>query len=112
MLTKNFETEIERILREALESRGYKPGIDFSTQYPLRYGYILDIAFPEEKLAIEADGTPWHSSKRARQKDHIKDNVLFKMGWEVLRFTDRQIISDCDKCVDEIEKMLNKKRGG
>jgi very-short-patch-repair endonuclease len=112
MLTKNFETDIEKQLRKALEARGLKHGVDFSTQYPLRYGYVLDIAFPEEKLAIEADGAPWHSSKRARQRDHIKDKVLVKMGWTVLRFSDRQIIKDCVSCVDEIEKVLKKKRAG
>jgi very-short-patch-repair endonuclease len=110
--TKNFETGIEKQLREALESRGFQHGVDFSTQYPLRYGYILDIAFPVEKLAVEADGAAWHGSKKARKRDHIKDNVLAKIGWTVLRFSDRQIIEDCAGCVDEIEKMLRIKRVG
>ena len=110
MVTKNFETEIERRLRDALELRGFEHGVDFSTQYPLRYGYILDFAFPKEMLAIEADGAPWHTSKKARQRDHIKDKVLTKLGWTVLRLSDRQIIEDCEKCADRIEEILKAKR--
>lgn len=109
-LTKNFETSIERQLREALEARGFKHGVDFSTQYPLRFGYILDIAFPDEKVAVEADGTPWHSSDKARQRDHIKDKILSKMGWIVFRFSDRQIACDCGKCVELIGKALENRK--
>jgi len=48
-------------------------------------GFHLDIAFPEQKIAIEVDG-PWHyynDSDEVMTKDKVKDRVLEGLGWKV-----------------------------
>lgn len=103
-----YETNIERILRAELEKRGYRKGIDFCCQYPLRYSFILDFAFPDEMVAIEADGSHWHSKPKDRKRDGYKNYILKKKGWKVLRFSDRQILNNVSECVDQIESILDK----
>ncbi|KPA15231.1 protein containing DUF559 [Candidatus Magnetomorum sp. HK-1] len=103
---QRHETDIEKILRLEIERRGYVRGIDFSVQFPLRYGHIIDIAFPLQKVAVEADGLRWHSSKKAKERDNFKNYVLRKKGFTVLRFSDEEIYKDVSRCVDVIEANL------
>ncbi|MCF6310024.1 MAG: DUF559 domain-containing protein [Sulfurimonas sp.] len=53
-------------------------------------GYFIDLAIVSEEgedfiLAIECDGATYHSSKSARDRDRLKDEVLNKLGWKVYR---------------------------
>ena len=106
MARQVFETNIEKILRIELEKRGYREGIVFCCQYPLRHSFILDFAFPDKMVAIEADGSHWHSKPKDRKRDGFKNYILKRKGWTVLRFSDRQIYDDVSKCVDQIESIL------
>jgi very-short-patch-repair endonuclease len=40
--------------------------------------------FKNKKIAIEIDGTKWHSSKKAQQRDRFKDYQLRREGWKVI----------------------------
>lgn len=110
-LRRLYETTPERNLRQALEGRDFTKGVHFAIQYPLRLSFILDFAFPKEKVAIEVDGHFWHSSKKAKKYDSFKDKVLKGRGWEVLRFSDFEIQENLDRCVGMVLATL-KKRGG
>lgn len=101
-LHDEFATNIEVLLREEIIKCGYEWGIDFTTQYPMRYGHIIDIAFPKIKLAIEADGEPWHSP----EKDAVKNYVLKKHGWTVLRFKGNDILTDIAACIAKIKEKI------
>ncbi len=50
-----------------------------------------DFYWPEAQLVVEVDGSDFHSSRRAIERDHRKDLALKAAGIEVLRFTGRQI---------------------
>jgi very-short-patch-repair endonuclease len=49
--------------------------------------YVIDAAFPAEKVAIETDGWAFHSDQEDFQKDRVRQNEIALMGWQVLRFT-------------------------
>ena len=105
-MNSSFETNIERKVRRELEKRGYRRGIDFSCQYPLRCGYILDFAFPNQMLAVETDGNYWHSKPNIKKRDAYENFILRKMGWTVLRFSEDEILINVSLCVDKITKIL------
>lgn len=44
----------------------------------------VDFAWPDAKVAVEADGYRFHSGKRAWSKDAARRNVLTAAGWRVL----------------------------
>jgi transposase len=44
--------------------------------------WIIDIAIPNYKIAIEYDGSFWHQNK---EKDKIRDKSLLDMGWKTIR---------------------------
>jgi len=102
-----YDSSLEKIMNDAL-SKQFRYDDDFVCQFPIRckYGYILDFAFPKQKLAIECDGEKWHPKNNKR--DERRDIVLKKRGWKVLRFTGHQITSDIDACVKEIKQEIEK----
>jgi very-short-patch-repair endonuclease len=65
----------------------------FYAQYEAGPGkeYILDGAFPQIKLAVEADGEIWHNNPQKIQSDKNRDVSISRQGWTILRFTDKEI---------------------
>ncbi len=51
----------------------------------------VDFAYPEKRLAVEADGYAYHSGLQAWDRDRLRDNALAVAGWGVLRFCDADI---------------------
>ncbi|MEV0672321.1 type IV toxin-antitoxin system AbiEi family antitoxin domain-containing protein [Mycobacterium sp. NPDC050441] len=49
--------------------------------------YLIDVAFPGHRLAIETDGWAFHSDQEVFQKDRVRQNEIALMGWQILRFT-------------------------
>lgn len=81
-----IESELEARTQHAL--RSFLP---FETQYQISLDgqlFILDIAWPELKVAVECDG--WAVRSRARGKfdhDRRRNNLLVTHGWIVVHVT-------------------------
>jgi len=67
-----------------------KEGFNVSTQIGCS-GYRIDLAIkhPENQgryiLGIECDGSQYHSSRYARDRDKIRQNILEDLGWNIHR---------------------------
>jgi very-short-patch-repair endonuclease len=54
-------------------------------------GYFLDHAFPDKKIAFEADGgIHFLSDGEFVGKDSVRDRVLQHLGWKVIHITEPQ----------------------
>jgi very-short-patch-repair endonuclease len=70
--------------------------------------FRVDIAFVENRVAIEVDGWAFHGKHRSSHaKDRQRQNLLVLNGWLVLRFTAGEIFGDMQSVLDLIESMLN-----
>jgi len=87
-------TSIERALRAALEAAG----VSALPEYIVG-PYAIDLALPEQRIAIEADGDYWHGRPQQRAVDARKDAALTAVGWRVLRFKGSEIEANVDRCV-------------
>jgi len=94
-------SSLELMIRAELDSRG----IIYEPQYPL-LRYTIDIAFPDSKLAVEADGEYWHSHPDRVIKDEKRDSDLEEEGWRTIRFPESQILADVVNCADKIVQAL------
>jgi very-short-patch-repair endonuclease len=52
----------------------------------------LDFAWPDQMLALEADGVAVHSAPAALLRDRTRQNALAILGWTVLRCTWRDVV--------------------
>lgn len=105
---KLYKTDIERIMDMSLKNAGFLPDVDYVYNFPIRGGYILDFAFPKEKIDIECDGKKWHPE--GNNHDRKRNHFLQNKGWTVLRFTDDQIKYDTESCLQKIKGVIYGKR--
>ena len=61
-----------------------------ATDVPL-LGFTVDFLWPEDRLIVELDSYPAHGHRAAFERDHRRDVVHRDAGYEVLRFTGRQL---------------------
>jgi very-short-patch-repair endonuclease len=54
-------------------------------------GFTADFVWPDQRLIVEVDGYPFHGHRAAFERDHRRDIVHRDAGYEVLRFTARQL---------------------
>ena len=85
----------------------------FYAQYEAGPGkeYILDGAFPQIKLAVEADGEIWHNNPQKIQSDKNRDVSISRQGWTILRFTDKEITKQPKDVAMVIKQAIQKLLG-
>ena len=110
-----FDTRIEKIMAKEL----FKRKIPFVKQFRVANRFVCDFAISYVRIIIECDGDYWNANpkiydydkltntqKKKVQMDKIKDKLLKKRGWIVLRFFESDIKSDIHKCVDKVEDTI------
>ena len=120
---KSKDSEIEKILRNALWNKGYR----YRKNVKDIFGHP-DIVFKSKKVAIFCDSEFWHGYDWERKKNEIKTRQDFwipkiernmqrdkevnmklsEEGWTVLRFWGTEIKKQTKNCVKEIEKCIKR----
>lgn len=120
---KSKDSEIEKILRNALWNKGYR----YRKNVKDVFGHP-DIVFKSKKVAIFCDSEFWHGYDWERKKNEIKTREDFwipkiernmqrdkevnmklsEEGWTVLRFWGTEIKKQTENCVKEIEKCIKR----
>lgn len=54
-------------------------------------GLEVDFVWRDARLVVELDGWRYHGTRHAFETDRARDHVLKRAGYEVLRFTHRQV---------------------
>ncbi len=75
-------------------------GMAFRRQSPIG-NYIIDFECRRAKLCIEVDG-PQHGTRSALSYDAERTTWLMSQGYEVLRFTNHDVLRQTDVIVDQI----------
>lgn len=60
----------------------YEKDKHYFKQYPIENRYVVDFAFPEERVIIEIDGKD-HGKKLAN--DIIRDDFMHRYKWAIIR---------------------------
>lgn len=68
-----------------------------------------DFVWHRERLVVEVDGWETHRTRRAFHEDRRRDRLLRLAGWEVIRFTDRDVRRDPDRVVAVVRAMLERR---
>ena len=94
-------TEPEKVLNYVLLSHG----IDFETHKTIGV-HNVDFWIKNTNIVIEVDGYYWHSLKKHKISDPIKQEVLVKMGYRMIRIPEIKIYENIRDCTLEILKEL------
>ena len=89
----------------------YREGIRALPQYPVEK-YVLDFALVdgERRLDIEIDGERYHRNWDGElcRRDQIRNQRLFELGWDVMRFWVYQVRDDLDRCVHRVREWAHR----
>ena len=108
--TSNIQIELFNFLKENLS---YKIELNYKYIY-----YVLDIAFPEQKICLEVDGDFWHCNeklgyspkfvcqKKNLQNDKRKNSFLNNKNWKVLRLWVSEIENNFQKVLEKVEELI------
>jgi very-short-patch-repair endonuclease len=101
---RNNATKAEKILwNELKRSRiGYK----FRRQHGIN-NYIIDFYCPKLKVSIESDGEA-HDITRQKELDIKKDETLRKLGINIIRVRNKDIIFNTETTVNKIKNYCDR----
>jgi very-short-patch-repair endonuclease len=69
--------------------------------------FRIDIAYEQQKLAVEIDGWMWHGKYLGDfKRDRLRQNLLTIHGWRILRFTAGDIYKNLDTCIEQVKTAL------
>ena len=89
------QSELERRLLAVLDAAGLPAP---ARQFPLpgrgAIEGVVDAAYRDVRLILEADGRRWHSRTRQLRRDHLRDAEAARAGWQTLRFVYEEIVGD------------------
>ena len=95
------QTEAEDLLWQHL--RNNQTGYKIRRQHAID-GYIADFVCLQKGLVIEVDGG-YHLE--TQEQDEIRTQVLNELGFEVIRFTNDEVIADINQVVKKIKLKLD-----
>ncbi len=76
-----------RLRAELIQARVPPPVLQHVVRADGRFVARVDFAWPDIRLAVEADGAGVHASAAALQGDLRRQNAVLRAGWTMLRFT-------------------------
>ena len=71
--------------------------------------YRIDLAYEEERVGIEYDGSS-HLDRRRLRRDRIRHNWLSSRGWALRYFTDEDLYRRTDLIVPTLRDVLHSRR--
>ncbi|HEU0128314.1 MAG TPA: DUF559 domain-containing protein [Pseudonocardiaceae bacterium] len=95
-------SQAERLLIGLLRGAGIT-GWELNYRYQ---GYVIDVAFPAQRLAIEIDGWAWHVTPERFVRDRQRQNAVVNGHWRVLRFTWHDLTARQDAVLADIRTAL------
>jgi len=72
--------------------------------------FILDFYCPEYRVGIEADGGQ-HYEDGGRRRDALRTEELSRIGVEIIRFNDQEIVNNIEGVYEMVQRVIEKKRG-
>ena len=96
------QTKAENVLWEEL--RDHKLGVElkFRRQHPID-AFIVDFICIPKKLIVEVDGG-YHENEEQRAYDEERTKRLNELGFEVIRFTNEEVINNTNQVLKAIAK--------
>ena len=99
---RRFSTEAESVLWEMLRKK--KLGEKFRKQHIIN-DIIVDFVCLAKKLVIEVDGG-YHNNPETQELDKLKTEILNELGYEVIRFTNEEVLGNIDSVIESIQDAL------
>jgi very-short-patch-repair endonuclease len=72
-------------------------------------GMLVDFLLRAPRVVIETDGWRYHRGRASFEEDRARDARLRRLGFEVLRFSYRQVFDQPELVVDVIRRCIQER---
>ena len=102
------DSEFEIVVADRLVNLGYKVKAQVGVS-----NYFIDLAIEDPNdsgkfiLGIECDGATYHSSRSARERDRLRQDIIEKQGWRIHRIWSTDWFADPDREVEKIKQAVS-----
>ncbi|PLX28833.1 hypothetical protein C0581_00905 [Candidatus Parcubacteria bacterium] len=100
---RSYSTKAEIILWQRLKNK--QLGVKFRRQFNIGF-WIVDFYCHELKLIIEVDGWIHSETKEKITHDIMRQKILEKEGYVVMRFSNDKVLNNTDLVVLNISKLV------
>jgi very-short-patch-repair endonuclease len=69
-------------------------------------GFECDFVFREAALVVETDGDAAHGTRRAIERDPVRDARLMAAGWRVWRLSYEQVVRNAERVAEDLGDLL------
>ena len=98
--TRWTQSEFERRLLGLLRRAGLPlPVPQFEVRLPNGRSAFLDFAWPDLRLALEADSYRHHAGRLAWARDHTRNSAIVSLGWRIVPVTWDDLAATPDELV-------------
>jgi very-short-patch-repair endonuclease/ribosomal protein S27AE len=95
-------SSLERKMSAAFRHVGVRP----QAQYLVGY-FVVDFAFPRQRLVVEVDGSYWHRLPDTVARDRRESTYLANHGWRLVRLAEPDILASPADCAARVVAMLH-----
>jgi very-short-patch-repair endonuclease len=74
------------LLRLIRRSAAPNPELQHRLELPDGSIAVLDFAWPDRKIAVEADGLRWHGTRAQMERDNARSRRIQRLGWSHHRY--------------------------
>jgi hypothetical protein len=99
------DSDLESFAMELGLATARKPSLHYEVFQGTELVAEVDLAWPRVRMVVELDGWLIHGSKEAFQTDRTRDRRLALLGWQVLRYTWRDVQDTPDRFIREISTL-------
>ena len=104
-VSRSAQSEFERRLLALIVAAGVEPPIpQFEITLPDGRRAFLDYAWPDVRLALEADSYRHHAGRMAWSRDHIRNRLVVSMGWRIVPVTWEDLVEAPDALVATLRR--------
>nr|WP_262494682.1 vitamin B12 dependent-methionine synthase activation domain-containing protein [Flavobacterium davisii] len=103
---RNQPTDAENMLWKVLSNKGID-GFKFRRQHIIGQ-YIVDFVCLEKNLIVEVDGAI-HNLQEQIERDKLRTEWLESKGFEVIRFTNKEVLANLFETIEKIRQRLSVK---
>jgi very-short-patch-repair endonuclease len=101
--TRTLST-LEELFLASCDQRGFRrPEVNARIE-----GYLCDFVWHAEGVIVETDGERAHGTRRARERDPIRDAELQLAGWIVIRVTYARLLNEPNAAAAQIREALRR----
>ncbi len=70
--------------------------------------YLIDFLWRDRRFVVETDSYLHHRGRAAFQDDHSRDLELMRLGYEVLRLSERQLEAESERAAEVLAARLGR----